>query len=434
MNILVHKKLFVFVFVVALGSISFTVSAQSAGDIQNKIEDRNQKIKQLESEIQAYEGTLEVVGKEKKTLEGAVETLDISRKKISTSIVLTQQKIGATDLTINELEREIINKETRVLNNKQAIGETLRKLNIVESDSLVETILAYENLSEVWDQVETLERFQIVVQDDVAELTALKAELELRKEETEDKRKDLANFKANLSGQKKVLDENRNDKNKLLEITESEESKYQALLAQKRDAREQFERELQDLEAQLKFTLDPKAVPITGQGVLGWPLDSLHITQYFGNTPFAKSGAYSGSGHNGVDFRASQGTAVRSALSGVIVATGNTDQYPGCYSYGKWVLVRHNNGLTSLYAHLSVINVGQGEPVSTGEIIGYSGNTGYSTGPHLHFTVYVSDAVQIVRLGDIKKITNCGSAYIPIAPHEAYLNPLDYLQEANLLR
>lgn len=411
-----------------------TVYAQSANEIRNKIEDRNQKIEQLEQEIAEYERSLEVVGKEKETLTNAIQTLDLSRKKISTNITLTEQQINATDLHINELEHEIAEKEKRVENNKKALAETLRKINIVESDTFVEAILSQRNLGEVWDQVETMERFQRVVQDDVTELSLLKAELESRKGETEEKRDELADFKTNLAGQKQVLDQNREEKNELLEVTENTEANYQALLEEKRAAREQFERELQDLETQLQYTLDPSSIPSTGQGVLGWPLDKLTITQYFGNTAFAQSGAYNGRGHNGMDFRASQGTIVRSSLGGVVAGVGNTDAVPGCYSYGKWILIKHNNGLSTLYAHLSVINVSPGEPVSTGEIIGYSGNTGYSTGPHLHYSVYVSDAVQIVRLGDIKKITNCGAAHIPIAPHEAYLNPLDYLESAHLFR
>jgi len=135
-----------------------------------------------------------------------------------------------------------------------------------------------------------------------------------------------------------------------------------------------------------------------------------------------------------MDFGISQGTPVRASLSGVVVETGNTDAIRGCYSYGKWVLVKHNNGLSTLYAHLSVISSNAGQSISSGDVIGFSGNTGYSTGPHLHYSVYLSDAVQVVRLGDIKKITNCAAARIPVAPLEAYLNPLDYLRDAHTLR
>ena len=178
----------------------------------------------------------------------------------------------------------------------------------------------------------------------------------------------------------------------------------------------------------MKYVLNPDNLPKIGSKVLHWPLDHIWITQYFGNTRFAKSGAYNGHGHNGVDFGTAIGTPVKAALSGVVVETGNTDAYKGCYSYGKWVLIKHGNGLASLYAHLSDIRVKAGQRVNTGQIIAYSGNTGYTTGPHLHFTVYAADAVKVVPLGKWRKTYYCAKARVPVAPLNAYMNPMDFLK------
>ena len=157
---------------------------------------------------------------------------------------------------------------------------------------------------------------------------------------------------------------------------------------------------------------------------MAWPLKNIIITQYFGDTAFAKSGAYNGKGHNGIDFGASPGTPILSSLSGTVAGTGNTDLVAGCYSYGKWVLINHDNGLSTLYAHLSLIKAEKGQRVSTGDIIGYSGNTGYTTGPHLHFGVYATQGVKIVQYTNS---VNCKNAVIPVADLRAYLNPIQYL-------
>ena len=102
----------------------------------------------------------------------------------------------------------------------------------------------------------------------------------------------------------------------------------------------------------------------------------------------------------------------------------NTDLVRGCYSYGKWIMLKHANGLSTLYAHLSLQSVSVGQQVATGQILGYSGNTGYTTGPHLHFTVYASSGVQILN----RRSSVCGATYtMPIADLKAYLNPLLYL-------
>ena len=81
-----------------------------------------------------------------------------------------------------------------------------------------------------------------------------------------------------------------------------------------------------------------------------------------------------------------------------------------------------------MYSHLSQIIAYNGQTVATGDLLGYSGETGYATGPHLHFGVYVSSATQILKLGSATKSTTpCANAVMPVAPLEGYLNPLNYL-------
>jgi murein DD-endopeptidase MepM/ murein hydrolase activator NlpD len=121
------------------------------------------------------------------------------------------------------------------------------------------------------------------------------------------------------------------------------------------------------------------------------------------------------------------GTQILAPLAGVVRATGNTDAVRGCYSWGKWTLIDHANGLATLYAHQSVISVNPGQSVSTGQVIGYTGNTGYTTGPHLHFTVYAKAGVTIRDFGEIKAATNCAGAKTPTAATAAYIDPMLYL-------
>ena len=160
-----------------------------------------------------------------------------------------------------------------------------------------------------------------------------------------------------------------------------------------------------------------------------WPLDKVIITQYFSYTKFAlqNAGVYKNNMHNGIDLGAAVGTKIYAPLTGTVRATGNTDAVPGCYSWGQWVLVDHPNGLSTLYAHLSYIGVSAGQQLNTGDVIGYVGATGYATGPHLHFTVYVSAAVQVKRFNEFKAVTGCGAAFSPFSAIEGYLEPLDYL-------
>jgi murein DD-endopeptidase MepM/ murein hydrolase activator NlpD len=209
-----------------------------------------------------------------------------------------------------------------------------------------------------------------------------------------------------------------------------------------------FENQLTQLQSQLK-SVGKASIPVVQTGVLAWPysptfatscagksgaLGNVHcITQYFGNTAFAASGAYNGSGHNGIDIGMPVVTPVMASLSGTVLGTGNTDLSHDaagnqCYSFGKWVMVKHANGLATMYAHLSQISVSAGQGVTTGDVLGYSGMTGYATGPHLHYGVYASAGVQILTLNQFRGAkTACGGASMPVAPLNAYLNPMSYL-------
>ena len=92
--------------------------------------------------------------------------------------------------------------------------------------------------------------------------------------------------------------------------------------------------------------------------------------------------------HEGIDVAVPEGTPVRAAKGGTVILAS---YYGG---YGNYICVDHGSGLSTCYAHLSGYASSSGQRVSQGQVIGYSGNTGSSTGPHLHFEVRVNGAAQ----------------------------------------
>jgi murein DD-endopeptidase MepM/ murein hydrolase activator NlpD len=401
--------------------------------IRDEIVDRNDRLKEIEAEIAKFQAELQKVGGEKNTLQKAINQLELERKKISSDISYTQNRIGATDLEIQKLNIEIDQTEDDIAENKNAIGEILRRSNEIDDTSMVETLLSHDNMSDFWATLDELAQVRDVLGSKVIDLAELQAILEEKVGENRVKRESLVDLKTQYEGQQEVLEVNKNEKNELLTKTKNEEANYQKLLAEKKAAQEQILKELRDFEAKLKFVLDPTTIPTAGTAVFRWPLESIRITQYFGGTEFAKQNAsvYAGRPyHPGVDFGVPRGTKIMAPLAGVVRATGNTDAVPGCYSWGKWTLIDHANGLSTLYAHQDVISVSPGQSVGTGETIGFSGNTGYSTGPHLHFTVYAKEGVSVRKFSDIKTVTSCGAATTPVAAPDAYLDPMLYLPAA----
>ena len=106
-------------------------------------------------------------------------------------------------------------------------------------------------------------------------------------------------------------------------------------------------------------------------------------------------GARWGSYHNGIDIGGTHGMAVCASESGTVIRTNTTCTHDygksgscGCGGgYGNYIIVDHGNGFITLYGHLSALDVGIGDYVTAGQVIGRMGSTGYSTGDHLHFEI-----------------------------------------------
>lgn len=121
--------------------------------------------------------------------------------------------------------------------------------------------------------------------------------------------------------------------------------------------------------------------PVSDVGLV-WPLQGRVTSEY---------GPRWGGFHPGIDIADPTGTPIGAAKDGVVISAG---PYGG---YGNFVVVDHGDGLATAYAHQSRIAVRQGQTVDQGEVIGYVGSTGYSTGPHLHFEVRINGAPQNPR-------------------------------------
>lgn len=394
-------------------------SAQTADEIQTQINDHNQKIQALDAEIALYQKQLDSLGTQHQTLATSIKSLDTTRKQLTSKIASLQQQIGALNLELRKLGYQIADKQQSISLNERSIAEALRDIDMTDNVTLVEQIFSSSSLSDAWAAVDATISVNEGLRTHTEQLTNVKQQLSAQQESVNQTQSKLMSVTTNLGTQKKAVDVTVSQKNQLLTQTKSQESSYQKLIAQKRAEEAAFEAAIFALSQKLKAA-DNSRIPPAGKGILTWPLDKITITQYFGKTSDAGR-LYASGTHNGVDFSAPIGTPVKAALTGVVQEI-NEGAVQNC-QYGKWVLVKHANGLSTLYAHLSQIQVSKGQSVSTGQVIGFSGMTGYATGPHLHLTVYNSSSVTF-------KNYTCNSGptvFIPIAPTNGYLDPMIYL-------
>lgn len=425
------KGIFLIFLIIIFLLASNAVSASPIDDLKQKIDDNNAQIAQIQKEIDELQKQLDKTGQDAKTLKNQISQLETTIKNLKANINLTAGKITAANLNIEQLNAEIQLKEEKIADNKKVLAEAIRNMNEAESKSLVEILLANVSLSDFYGDIERIKDYQETINANLAQLRELKEDLQEREAAKEAEKRNLVSLQSRLTDQKKITESQNSQKNALLKETRNKESLYKKQLEEQMAKQQALEKEIQAFEEQIRVEIDPSSLPKTGSGVLSWPVDNPVITQSFGNTPFATRNpqVYAGNGHPGIDLRAPIGTPVKAARAGVITAIGNTVSYCRGYEigYGKWILIKHDNNLSTFYAHLSLIKVSTGDTVETGQLIGYSGKTGYSTGPHLHFGVFATQAVAGLKY--VSTSSTCGgiTMYQPIVPPNGYLNPLSYL-------
>lgn len=416
-----------FFFFVAAGLRYFSVArAERIDELRDKITERNGQIAELEREIAAYETQIEKETAAADTLKNQIGRLESAIKKLNADIRLAERQISRTELTIDQFAIEIEQKEETIGARRAALAAAIRSMDELETRSLVEILLSNDSLSEFFNTIDGLDQIHGRLKEDLENLRMLNKELIQKKLLEEEERSRLEHLKGGLSDRRLIEQQTKTAKNTLLTATKNREAGYRNLLQERIEKKEALEQEIQNIEEELRVVIDPDSLPRAGSGVLRWPLDAVNITQFFGNTAFATANpqVYSGKGHNGIDLRSSIGTAVKASYEGTIKGVGDTDTQCAGVSYGKWVLIEHPNNLATLYAHLSRISVRTGQRVNAGELVGYSGNTGYTTGPHLHFAVFAAQGVRV----DQYRSRICGSMMtLPLAPYNSYLNPLSYL-------
>ena len=398
-------------------ALPLLLDAAKIDEFRESIKERESQIKAIEEEIAEYQRQIDARVSEAKTLKNEIVRLESMVKKLNAEIRLTQGKIYASELHLKRLDLEISDKNEEIDAMRASLAEVIRSVYQSDNESLLEIFITRREISDFFDDVKYIQNLEEAIGENLEVLKGLKSDLEAREAEEAATKRKLVNLAEELSDRRLLEESSKKNKDQLLRVTKNKEAEYQRLVREREKQRAAILDEIRKIEDNLRLLIDPSSLPAPRSGVLGWPTVNPKITQNFGRTDFAaNTDVYGGKGHNGIDLRASEGSPIMAAEEGIIRGTGNSDILCPGGSYGKWVLIEHPNHLSTLYAHLSLIKVGEGQSVQRGGVIAYSGNTGYTTGPHLHFTVYDARTVQI----KLSKV--CG-----LLPYGGYLDPVIYL-------
>ena len=394
----------------------FSVHAE---ETKEDVEQQKEEAQQAQEEANA---NAEKYQKKVDKLTAAVNELDKQATDISTQIVEKKQQAEDLQNEIDETQTKLAEAQVSEDNQYEAMKKRIQYLyeegDVAYIDALMSSASFEDSLnkSEYVDQLSTYDQkqlnklvktkndiaeYQQTLKDDLADVEKVKADLETKQADLDDvisqKNAEINKYSDDVEMQKALAAEYAKQESelddKLAELARQEQQR----LEEERKQRE-AEQQQQDNNgggdnsgSDSDNSGSNNGGSTTGSGQFIWPVSG-PITDYFGPRESPTAGA--SSNHMGIDIGCSYGVPIAAADAGVVTVAEWGE------SGGNYVMIDHGNGFVTMYLHNSSLAVSVGDVVSQGQTIAYAGSTGYSTGTHCHFSVFLNGS---------------------------YVNPLDYL-------
>ncbi|MCQ2448189.1 MAG: peptidoglycan DD-metalloendopeptidase family protein [Oscillibacter sp.] len=347
------------------------------------------------AEIQALQNDADKLEKQKKELQTQINALKNDRSQALKKKNLIDDQIAATSSRIQNAEAQIATYEIMIQQAEADLADAeereadqydlfCRRVRAMEEQGTVNYWAILFHASSFSDLLGRLDIINEIMEADnriMEDLRTLQAEISQEKADLESSKAESEAVKSDLVSQKKELDDKRAEANQVIrEIAESE-NELHADLEEAKAEEKRIEAEITRL--QKKWEEEQRAagnnISVNPGGYI-WPVDSRRITSTVGGR--ASPGGIGSTNHKGTDIGGVGYTSsIYAAKAGTVLISTKSS------SYGNYVVISHGEGNTTLYAHMSSRKVEVGDYVKQGQVIGITGSTGNSTGPHLHFEV-----------------------------------------------
>ncbi len=373
--------------------ISLSVCAQTdinqqIDEYSEQIKEKQAKIEELQKKVKAFQDSIKERRSQAVTLANQIYILNSEIEKAEAEIELTENQINSTDLQIKETEMQIKVSENKINNDKERLAYLLHQINKSDQQTYIEIFLDNNTLSDFFTQVKTLEQIESETQKTLDELQTLKIQLTRDMANLATKKISLEKLKQKIEDDKLVLNEQKLTKQNILLQTKNSQNKFQSLLDQAKAEQASINADIVTLEKQIREKLSAQGkekLRSLGDVSLIWPVPKNTITSTFHDPDYPFRYIFE---HPAIDIRAAQGTPIRAPASGYV---GRVKDAGYGYSY---IMLVHNDGISTVFGHVSKISVQEDEFVAQGQVIGSTGGMPgtkgagrLTTGPHLHFEV-----------------------------------------------
>jgi Membrane proteins related to metalloendopeptidases len=348
--------------------VSFAITQSDVNAIRNKLAAATKQKNALSSQLGDIKSDKSAVQKQLTLLD---EQLEAAEDEIALQEDLLEGLASMVETKTVELQNSEAEEQTQYAAMKDRVRFMVEHGNM----SYLEILLSADDFSDFLYRYEIISQISARDQSLFESLKAVREQVQQQKADLEATQAEEKEVYTSLQTNQAALESQRNAKQKALDDISAMEVEtkdaYAALIDKEDELMDQYRKAAAELAAQQTYV----------GGTFMWPLPRANniITCKYGYRVHPITGKYKL--HTGIDLRATTGTKIYAANGGTIT----TSAYSSVW--GNYVIINHGGGYTTLYAHMSKRLVSTKQKVKQGEVIGYVGSTGYSTGSHLHFEI-----------------------------------------------
>jgi murein DD-endopeptidase MepM/ murein hydrolase activator NlpD len=370
------------------GALPLFSGAESPGSIQNKIQSKQNQIEQHKGRERVLTSDISSATHRIGALQGEITQLQTKQVRLQSDLEAKRAELAQIQEDLRRERLKLARLRDRLARAQVLLANRLVDSYKADEPDLVTVVLEANGFRDLLERAEFMQRVSDQDARLIERVTDAKAEATASANHLADLEKKAQDVARQIEGEvSQVVEVKGTLINRRDQFASVRADKAQ-LLASTRDSRHSLEEDVASLQkeqaaiiARLQPSSAPAAGPVQqGSGGMIWPVSG-PIT-----SGFCERRSYEAC-HPGIDIAVPTGTPIRAAASGRVAIAG----WVG--GYGNYTCIQHSASLSSCYGHQSSIHVSVGQQVSQGQVIGLSGSTGNSTGPHVHFEVRINGSV-----------------------------------------
>lgn len=366
--------------------------AAPAADLESELEAKQSQLEKVEERKGVLTTTIADFGDKIDRLTAEVAEIRTREAAVRERLVAKQAELNDAVAELDAASERLARVRAQLKRALAALRERLIAMYETGSPDLVSVIIGSNDLDDLAARTEYLNRLHGMDEAVVGRVRDLRDEVKELVDRLRDSKDRIESARDAIASEKEALTATRTTLQSHQAELLSARADREAALRKIRSHEEELDGDLSEIQGKIAAQLaETGATPLPagpikgGSGSMIWPVDGAVVSGFGART---LNGSYEY--HPGIDIAVGEGTPIRAAMSGT-VSLQQSDAESG--GYGNFTCIDHGGGLSTCYAHQSSFVATLGQSVSQGDIIGYTGCTGYCLGPHLHFEVRINGSV-----------------------------------------